>query len=57
MQGGSCLAAMLDGYSLVLTSYFSIILVKVNSVAVMVSILSSCGVPAPFYFWCEVHLF
>jgi len=57
VQGVSCLAAMLGGYSLVLTSYFSTILVGVNSEVVMVSILSSCGIQAPLYFWCEVHLF
>ena len=43
-------------YSLVLAWVFSLLVVGVNTV-VVVSILSSCGVQAPFYLWCEVHLY
>ena len=52
MQGGSCLAAMSGGYSLVLAWDFSLDMVGVNSVVVLVSfslvvvfnLLSSCVV-------------
>ena len=51
-----CLVAMMGGCSLVLKKYYSIIVVLVNSVYAGASILSSGGVPAPFFLWCEVHL-
>ena len=50
MQGGSCLAAMSGGYSLVLAWDFSIIVVGVNSVVVVGLILFS--VQASLYLWC-----
>ena len=50
VQGGSCLAAMSGGYSLVLAWDFSIIVVGVNSVVVVGLILFS--VQASLYLWC-----
>ena len=47
---------MLDGYSLTLTWDFSIIVVRVNSVVVVGSLLSSCGVQTLFHL-CEVYLY
>lgn len=55
MQGGSCLVAVMGGYSLALAWDFSIIVVGINSVVVVGSNLSSGGVQAPLYFWSEVH--
>ena len=57
MQGGSLLVAVSVGYSLVLAWDLSVIVVGVNSVVVVVSISSSCGVQAPLLLWCEVHLY
>ena len=57
MQGGSLLVAVSVGYSLVSAWDLSVIVVGVNSVVVVVSISSSCGVQAPLSLWCEVHLY
>ena len=43
------------GYLLVLTWGFSLVEVGVNSVVLVGSILSSCGVQAPLSLWCEVR--
>ena len=48
---------MLDGYSLTLAWDFSIIVVGVNTVVVVGSLLSSCGVQAFLHLWCKVHLY
>ena len=53
VQGCSCLVAMLVGYSLVLAWVFTLDMVEVNSVVVVGSIPSSCGVQAPLLLWCE----
>ena len=56
VQGGSCLVAMFQGYSLLLAWDFSIFVVGFNSVVVVGLILSIGGVKSPHYLWCEVHL-
>ena len=43
------------GYLLVLAWGFSLVEVGVNSVVLVGSILSSCGVQVPLCLWCEVR--
>ena len=57
MQGGSCLAVMSGGYSLVLAWDFSIVVVGVNSVVVVGLVLSTGVVQTPLYLWCDVLFF
>ena len=57
VQGGSCLVAVMDEFSLVLASDYSIIVVEVHPVIAGVLSLSSGGVPAPLSLSCEVHLY
>ena len=56
MQGGSCLVAMTGGCSVVLARGYSLLAVGVHSVVAGVSSLSSGGVQAPLFLWCEVRM-
>ena len=56
MQGGSCLVAMTGGCSVVLARGYYLLAVGVHSVVAGVSSLSSGGVQAPLFLWCEVRM-
>ena len=56
VQGGSCLVAMMGEWSLDLARDYSLLVVRVDSVVAGVSSLSSGGVQAPLFLWCEVRM-
>ena len=54
--GGSVLLQCVGAYSVVLAWVFTLDIVGVNSVVVVCSGFTSCGVQAPLL-WCEVHIY
>ena len=54
--GGSVLLQWVGAYSVVLAWVFTLDIVGVNSVVVVCSGFTSCGVQAPLL-WCEVHIY
>ena len=57
VHDGSCQVAVCQWLLTSIGMVFTLVVVGVNSVAVVGSILSICGVQSPLQLWCEVRIY